>query len=185
MQAIPTRYAGVEFRSRLEADWAATMNALGVAWQYEPEGYRLPSGAWYSPDFWLPDVRAWLEVKGSHNERLSLVTEFEAALWAESSCTDRGEPDAPLVLIGREGRYIGGLVHVDCFITMQAVRCSAWFARCSGCHRVTAYVPGARACRVCRRPVRWETIEHPDGVEFTDEREFVRLPRPAGRAAAS
>ncbi|MEW2635389.1 hypothetical protein AB0903_28030 [Streptomyces sp. NPDC048389] len=37
---------------------------LGVVWQYEPEGFDLGSGHWYLPDFWLPDLRIWLEVKG-------------------------------------------------------------------------------------------------------------------------
>jgi len=41
MKAIPTRYAGCHFRSRLEARWAVFFDRLGVAWQYEPEGYDL------------------------------------------------------------------------------------------------------------------------------------------------
>ncbi|MFI5867660.1 hypothetical protein [Streptomyces sp. NPDC051546] len=37
---------------------------LGVAWQYEPEGFDLGEGCWYLPDFWLPELRFWFEVKG-------------------------------------------------------------------------------------------------------------------------
>ncbi len=42
MNAIPTRYAGVQFRSRLEARWAAMFDLLGWRWEYEPidlDGY--------------------------------------------------------------------------------------------------------------------------------------------------
>lgn len=38
-------------------------DALGLTWDYEPEGYSLPSGG-YLPDFWLPWQNAWFEVKG-------------------------------------------------------------------------------------------------------------------------
>lgn len=59
---IPTKYQGVEFRSRLEARWAVFMDAIGVRWLYEFEGYQL-GGIWYLPDFYLPDLGCWLEIK--------------------------------------------------------------------------------------------------------------------------
>lgn len=34
--AIPTTYAGVHFRSRLEARWAVLFDKLGWSWDYEP-----------------------------------------------------------------------------------------------------------------------------------------------------
>lgn len=61
-QAIRTRYSGILFRSRLEARWAVFFDALGAKWEYEKEGYELPSGR-YLPDFWLPDW-GWVEIKG-------------------------------------------------------------------------------------------------------------------------
>lgn len=64
VSAIPTRYAGCHFRSRLEARWAVFFDHLKLLWQYEPEGFALPSG-WYLPDFWLPSLDAWWEVKGT------------------------------------------------------------------------------------------------------------------------
>jgi hypothetical protein len=62
--AIPTRYAGCHFRSRLEARWAVFFDTLGIRWEYEPEGYELSNGECYLPDFWLPAIEVWLEVKG-------------------------------------------------------------------------------------------------------------------------
>lgn len=46
MNAIPTKYAGVQFRSRLEARWAAFFDMVGWPWEYEP--FDLPG---YIPDF--------------------------------------------------------------------------------------------------------------------------------------
>lgn len=38
------------------------LDSLGIEFRYEQEGYTLPSG-WYLPDFYLPQVRMWAEVK--------------------------------------------------------------------------------------------------------------------------
>ncbi len=69
--AIQTLYAGCRFRSRLEARWAVFFDTLGIAWEYEPQGIHcswrlsLDEGTFpYLPDFWLPDLGLWAEVKG-------------------------------------------------------------------------------------------------------------------------
>lgn len=64
IKAIETAYAGCRFRSRTEARWAVFFDALGLTWEYEKEGFELPSGR-YLPDFWLPDLGGWIEVKGT------------------------------------------------------------------------------------------------------------------------
>lgn len=51
MRAIETHYNGFKFRSRLEARWAVFFDTLGVKYEYEPQGYELPSGRFYLPDF--------------------------------------------------------------------------------------------------------------------------------------
>lgn len=72
IQAIDTYYAGHYFRSRLEARWACVFNDLGVRWEYEPQGYRVgDEGRPYLPDFYLPDLDWWVEVKGA-GERLDM-----------------------------------------------------------------------------------------------------------------
>lgn len=76
--AIQTRYAGCHFRSRLEARWAVFLDTLGVPWEYEPQGFEWGAneidafagkerveGGRYLPDFWLPSIKTWFEVKGA------------------------------------------------------------------------------------------------------------------------
>lgn len=62
--AIETRYNGYRFRSRTEARWAVYFDACGIKYEYEPQGLSLPSGS-YLPDFWLPQVSMYAEVKGA------------------------------------------------------------------------------------------------------------------------
>jgi hypothetical protein len=63
MKAIETTWRGWRFRSRTEARWAVALTVAGKRFEYEAQGYALPSG-WYLPDFWLPEEKTWIEVKG-------------------------------------------------------------------------------------------------------------------------
>jgi hypothetical protein len=62
IKPIETSYQGCRFRSRLEARWAVFFDAMGIAWQYEPQGY-VVNGIPYLPDFLL-DCGSWVEVRG-------------------------------------------------------------------------------------------------------------------------
>lgn len=64
IKPIQTEYNGYRFRSRLEARWAVFFDALGIKYEYEPEGYTLEDGTKYLPDFFLPDQNYYIEVKG-------------------------------------------------------------------------------------------------------------------------
>lgn len=62
MAAIPTVYRGAQFRSRLEARWAAFFDLLGWSWDYEPVDL-----AGYIPDFFIQRLDLdpiLVEVKG-------------------------------------------------------------------------------------------------------------------------
>jgi hypothetical protein len=39
---------------------------MHVEWRYEHEGYQLESG-WYLPDFWLPEIKSFVEIKPTFN----------------------------------------------------------------------------------------------------------------------
>src|SRR5208282_5082838 len=62
LRPIETKYRGYRFRSRLEARWAVYFDAIGLKWEYEPQGFNL-DGMRYLPDFWLPQVTTWAEIK--------------------------------------------------------------------------------------------------------------------------
>jgi len=62
IKPIETVYNGYKFRSRLEARWAVFFDKLGIAYDYEAEGYDL-GGVWYLPDFWLRDNEVFAEIK--------------------------------------------------------------------------------------------------------------------------
>ena len=66
MKAIETTYKGYRFRSRLEARWAVFFDTLGIEWEYEKEGFEFDDGTRYLPDFWLPGLQCWIEIKGEH-----------------------------------------------------------------------------------------------------------------------
>jgi hypothetical protein len=77
VKAIETSYAGCRFRSRLEARWAVVLDHLQVPWEFEPQGYDLPSGR-YLPDFRIPGPDGqpfYLEIKGPMPD----THEFEVA----------------------------------------------------------------------------------------------------------
>lgn len=105
IKPIETYYNGYRFRSRLEARWAVFFDALGVKYEYEPEGFDLGDGIYYLPDFRIKcyglrgtplqkePFDLWIEVKGVATkedcdkiDKFSggwEVTETEEAIWTE------------------------------------------------------------------------------------------------------
>ena len=63
IKSIETVYNGYRFRSRLEARWAVFFDAMGIKYEYEMEGFDLGDGVYYLPDFYLPDLDVFVEVK--------------------------------------------------------------------------------------------------------------------------
>jgi len=63
LNAIPTKYNGYMFRSRLEARWAVFFDVMNIQYEYEAEGYKLAGAGWYLPDFWLPDADVHVEIR--------------------------------------------------------------------------------------------------------------------------
>jgi len=64
VRPIQTRFRGVLYRSRTEARWAAFFESLQLKTQYEAEGFDLPNGESYLPDFFIPSLPLYVEVKG-------------------------------------------------------------------------------------------------------------------------
>jgi len=81
-----TFYKGYKFRSRLEAKWAVYFDACGIKWEYEKEGFNLLDGTSYLPDFWLPEVKMWVEVKPDDFEENELKKCVELVKLTGFSC---------------------------------------------------------------------------------------------------
>jgi hypothetical protein len=89
-EILETRWKGWRFRSRLEARWAVYFDDLGIAFQYETISYVM-DGLCYLPDFWLPQVGLWAEVK---------PRPFDAMELLKIDRLVRGTGDAAILLIG-------------------------------------------------------------------------------------
>lgn len=140
---IPAWYGRVQFRSTLEADWAVTLDYLNLQWQYEPVGVRLPSGALYRPDFYLPQIATWLEVKGPDGEGLDKTRELAEVVaqdwWTPHQCVVVGL--APIR--GEITSYL-----IDGYFGEDAD--DALF-KCADCGTVWWCGSGSYGCRACNR----------------------------------
>jgi len=56
-------YKGIRFRSSYEVRVAKALDAYGIAWEYEPKRFNLGTCS-YLPDFYLPGLGVYWEVKG-------------------------------------------------------------------------------------------------------------------------
>lgn len=100
---IETFYNGYRFRSRSEARWAVFFDTLEIEYEYEPEGFELSplpksididfkkgrlahkKRIRYLPDFWLPKLQCWIEVK-PHEP--TTEEEYKAALLSYATDCD-------------------------------------------------------------------------------------------------
>lgn len=126
--AIETEYAGYRFRSRLEARWAVCFNEMGLDWEYEPQGFELPDGTRYLPDFHLTVAGIYAEVKGVLDEAgAQKILEFANAgnqilLLEDIPDPDKGAPD----FHGIQAAKTGGVnIERVCMIASNA-NASGW-----------------------------------------------------------
>lgn len=76
LTGIKTTYQGVKMRSVLESKVAFLLDKLELKWEYEPQNFLLSNGISYKPDFYLPELKTWVEVKGdilAHNLKISQI----------------------------------------------------------------------------------------------------------------
>lgn len=167
IRAVPVNYRGTRFRSTLEADWAATLDTLGItSWSYEPEAVRLPSGEHYRPDFWLPKRNTWLEVKGPHNLGLHKTIELYHQLKI-----DPWDHRDPFVVILRAPER-GNAAYEGITPTAEVV-----LRHCHGCgHFSFIDLDTAWVCRVCGQ---WAKAHiSPDAADYeTGTLPFTRAGR--------
>lgn len=89
-QSIPTLFRGIQYRSRLEARWAAMFDQLGLTYEYEP----------FDLEGWIPDfaltcgaVAILVEIKPVfiRHEPRCVMDKIDATTW-----------DGPVFLLGCE-----------------------------------------------------------------------------------
>lgn len=108
LKPIETTWRGIRYRSRTEARWAVFLTTAEIAFEYEKEGYALPSGP-YLPDFWLPERKHWLEIKGQEptdrEKRLAreLATATESSVFFGIGIPDPDNYDLLYVWPGDDG----------------------------------------------------------------------------------
>jgi hypothetical protein len=86
-------------------------DALGLKWEYEPEGFVLPSGKHYLPDFrvTIRGVVHWFEIKPGDQGENDLFTEFMAASpheWCGAVLNDIPDPQH---VKKTQGQYYEGI----------------------------------------------------------------------------
>lgn len=140
VSAIPTLWNGVQFRSRLEARWAAFLTELRIPWAYEPRDLDF-----YIPDFILPFPKRPLLVEVKPTE--------EHIEYAKHKINHSGWEGDALIAIGGETREWGLFFETDC----------GWDASslgfCLACKSPTIVSASGRwECRSCgadRRKLWW------------------------------
>jgi hypothetical protein len=145
--AIPTTYQRVQFRSRLEARWAAMFDSLGWAWDYEPLEL-----AGYIPDFvlrfyepLLVEVKPELTIAGL----LGHTAKLDAAGWSGEILIVGAVlfPEDALGLLGEQidtsPRYYEpalGMRCTNCTALSLRVEDGSYRCRVSGCYEGSSYI---------------------------------------------
>jgi hypothetical protein len=145
IKPIQTEFKGILYRSRTEARWAVFMDYLNVEFEYEPEGFDLGVHGWYIPDFYLPQIDIFLEIKPSMIIHPSPTEEF-AILTKKNIITFCGPPPDPNTLMDFNGGESGF------FQTPYGSDFYYWFCVCPHCRRADIKFMG-RADRInCNCP---------------------------------
>lgn len=141
IRAIETQYKRRWYRSRHEARWAVFLDTLGEPFLYEQEGYELPpipmndqaihvdpshfrgeEPVFYVPDFWLPRVKQWVEIKPYNGpygydpldmekaKRLTFHTGYQTLLLCGTPALTQPGDGWPAY----EGYYVGDCSYVWC-----------------------------------------------------------------------
>lgn len=111
IKAIETRYKGYRFRSRLEARWAVFFDAMGMKWEYEPEGFDLGDAGWYLPDFRVRTPQGnfcWYEIKPKGVLTDTKLSAFSNAIQGENYENFKADKDCDHGGIHQSARLLSG-----------------------------------------------------------------------------
>lgn len=124
LPAIPTVYRGIRFRSKLEAKYARAFDILRISWTYEEVNFMFDDGTCYAPDFYMPEIDTYFEVKGVMTEederKIKMLSE-------QGNTVVVGHPDGAMTLYEGKAEYdIGGPGGSES-LAVKCDKCGAWF----------------------------------------------------------
>ncbi len=162
IKAIPTTFRGTQYRSQLEAGWAQWLYEHRFNFQYEQRKFKLDKGIWYLPDFYIPETRTFIEVKGNM-ERIHKPYELTQKMKQE--CQQWPDDGIMVLLAGPVGTF---------FNTEQCFYMGFNVAHCPNCMNPNI-IPeyGPQRCRYCgsekltfiekipvsQKPLKWLLLE--------------------------
>jgi hypothetical protein len=130
---------------------------MDLAYEYEREGYELASGR-YLPDFWLPSLKCWVEIKHTFEEGMGI-----------SGICDKAEElakatDAPVYIFFGLIQYP---LDSDAFDSVGVtpdgkMALSVWWACCAICNKISLSYHGNSAGACACRPhiLAWPGYKH-------------------------
>ena len=132
-----TLYKDILFRSKLEAKWAVFFDNVGIAYEYEPEWDQVDIGIGYihyKPDFYLPDLDLWIEVKPVTFKNMRYGDVKKAEGWAR-------DYEGLLVLVGQPSiprQTTKAHYHLTWYEKKNAFFLSdhMWWCECPKCGRI-------------------------------------------------
>ncbi len=155
MNAIATEFKGVKYKSRIEADMAWALDRLGHQFKYEPKSFLLPSGIHYMPDFWVPDIKLWVEVRGYNTQKgESQIQEFGKMIM-EGVFEDQSDYlviKKEAVMFAEDAERFG----------YNEWMTDVWVSLCYNCHKYSFI--GLSGCYQCRACGIWSGKEYLEQV---------------------
>lgn len=123
--SVKAIYKDIEMRSILETKVASFLDALNIKWQYEPKVFTLSNGVTLIPDFYLTELKMWMEVKGD-------IEGCNKEIWKLFTKENNTET---IILNGKEALfisatdyYLGGELLVDKWILLgKCSNCGSYF----------------------------------------------------------
>jgi hypothetical protein len=133
-KSIPTEYNGRMYRSRFEAHVAHFVTFLGHDFEYELRSFMLKNGTPYTPDFFVPRMRLWIEARGYQSRS------------GDSQIEQFGEFAA-----GRSEDYLAIKQNGVELFTAASAEVDVYFTRCSFCGSpiISAWPRAEGQCHSC------------------------------------
>ena len=149
------------------------MDALGVAWEYEPRGFYF-GDVFYLPDFFLPKSRQHLEIKAEWDHGARTKADALVAHAAARPFTGPEQPAIPLIVGEPGGRFRGygaaGFL-VDT-VLLECLSCGGWWfaeewagwgCQCCGVSYGNDMIAGQHHSPIIPFPMSPRDVEELDG----------------------